>query len=76
MMTAAMAHWCVVGIAYLGGGALALEGTTQIVDDDGSTAGTEEQAVGLTKTTTGASDDNDLAVEPQLLSHCECVVCV
>lgn len=60
------------GNVYLGRVALALEGSTEIVDDNGSTARAEEEAVGLTKTTTGAGDHDDLAVKPQLLSHVEC----
>lgn len=71
-----MAHWFTGKYAYLGRVALALEGSTEVVDDDGSTARAEEQAVGLTKTTAGTGDNDDLAVEPQLLSHFGYGVCV
>lgn len=58
--------------AYLCGVTLALEGAAEIVDNDGSTAGTEEGGVGLAETTTGTGDDDDLAVVAQLASHDVC----
>lgn len=51
---------------------LALEGTTQVIDNDGSTSGTKEEGISLTKTIASTSDDNDLAVESKLRRHYEC----
>lgn len=54
---------------YLGRVALAGKGAAEIVDDDAGTARGVEKGVGLAEATTGAGDDDDLAVVSQLLRH-------
>lgn len=54
---------------------LALEGAAQVVDDDAGTAGAEESGIRLPETAAGAGDDDDLAVEPQILRHGDVYVC-
>lgn len=55
---------------------LALEGAAEIVDNDTGTTGAKEGGISLAETAASSSDDDDLAVVSQLITHdCE-DVCV
>jgi hypothetical protein len=56
-------------MTYLAGAAIALERTTEVVDNNAGAARGKEKGVDLTQATTGTGDDDDLAVVSQLLSH-------
>lgn len=51
------------------GVALALERASQVVDNNTSSSRAKKSGVGLTKTPASPSNDDDLAVEPQLACH-------
>lgn len=62
-------------IGSTGRGSLAGVGSAKIVDDDRGTAGTESQSVGASESTTGTGDDDDTAVEAEVVvvSHYDLV---
>lgn len=57
-------------VTYLGGLALTLVRSTEVVDDDVGASRGEEGSVGLTQATTSTRHDDGLVVKPQL-RHCD-----
>jgi hypothetical protein len=61
-------------MAYLAVTTLALEASSKVVDDNVGSSAAEEQSICATKTTTGAGDDDGLAVVAKTLTHDVCDV--
>lgn len=55
---------------YLGIAALALGRAAEVIDDDAGSSGAKEDGISPSQATPGAGDDDGLAVEAELLSHC------